>query len=123
MMVQAEAILVDDENEPVVQALESGSYVVLGQPGGGQSELIQTVIRLLRQVMYVPLEHAADIVGTAPVAVRSMIRRGLLDAVTRDGQTYVSLKSALDYRDRTPARRREGLDEMIRISEEGGLYD
>src|SRR5215472_5817256 len=113
MVVQAEAILDGDAAEPVVHALEgrSARLAVVSDDGSVLVEL---------PAVYVPLDLAATFVGTAPVAVKSMIRRGLLDAVTRDDHIYVSLKSALDFRDQEPARREEGLRRMIRASEEGG---
>jgi len=133
-MVQAEAILIDDETEPVVQALEArsarlavvsddGPVLVLDQGTGLSAVISERTLRLLRQALYVPLDHAAVIIGTAPVALRRLIRRGDLAPVTRGDQTYVSLGSALDYRDRQEARRGDALDEMLRVSEEGGLYD
>src|SRR5215472_6932771 len=116
MVVQAEAILDGDAAEPVVHALEGRStrLAVVSDDGSVLVEL---------PAVYVPVELAATLVGTVPVAVKSMVRRGILDAITRDGHTYVSLKSALDFRDQQPARRRAALDHMIRVSEEAGLYD
>lgn len=116
MVVKAEAILDGDAAEPVVHALEGGSarLAVVSDDGSVLVEL---------PMVYVPLELAATLVGAAPVAVKSMVRRGLLEVVNRDGHVYVSLKSALDFRQQDPARREEGLRQMIRDSEEGGLYE
>ena len=116
MVVQAEAILDGDAAEPIVHALEgrSARLAVVSDDGSVLVEL---------PAVYVPLELAATLVGTVPVAVKSMIRRGILDAITRDDHIYVSLESALDFRDQDPARREEGMRRMIRASEEGGLYD
>jgi hypothetical protein len=116
MVVQAEAILDGDAAEPVVHALEgrSARLAVVSDDGSVLVEL---------PAVYVPLDLAATLVGTVPVAVKSLVRRGILQAVTRDGHIYVSLESALDFRDQEPARREEGLRQMIRASEEGGLYD
>jgi hypothetical protein len=122
-MVQAEAILIDDENEPVVQALEgrSARLAVLSDDGSVHVEL-DNALRLLRQATYVTLDHAADLIGTAAVALKRLIRRGDLTAITHDEQVYVSLQSVLDYRERKWARRDAGLDEIIRVTEEAGLY-
>jgi hypothetical protein len=116
MVVQAEAILDGDAAEPVVHALKGGSarLAVVSDDGSVLVEL---------PAVYVPLELAARLVDSVPVAVKSMIRRGLLAAMTRDGHIYVSLQSALDFRRQQPARRRKALERMTLVSEEGGLYD
>jgi hypothetical protein len=128
LVVQAQAILVDDVTEPLVQAVEAGparlALVLGGQPGAGKSALVRELaVRLLRQAMYVPIDHAASLIGIAPVVLKRLILRDELTAVTRDDQVYVSLASALDFRDRYAASRRKGLDEMFRVTNEGGLYD
>ena len=130
-MVQAEAILIDDEADPVIPALEGRSgrlalvsddvpLIVLGIAGSVSSRALVT---LLRRAVYVPLGHAAAKLGTAPVAIKSLIRRGLLTAITRDDQIYVSLQSVLEYRDQQEAIREAALTEMVRVSEDAGLYD
>jgi len=127
-MVQAQAILVDDETEPVVLALEgrsarlaivldTGTTILL--EGAAESEFL----RLLRQATYVSLDHAATLLGTAPVALKRLIRRGDLTAASRGDEIFVSLESVLGYRDRRRTVRREALDEMFRATTEGGLYD
>jgi hypothetical protein len=124
MMVQAEAILIDDENEPVVQALEgrSARLAVLSADGSVHIEL-DNALRRLRQVTYVTLDHAADLIGTAAVVLKRLIRCGDLTAIDHDGQVYVSLQSALDYRDRSQAMMHAGLEELFRVTREAGLYD
>jgi hypothetical protein len=124
MMVPAQAILIDDANEPVVHALEgrSARLAVLSDDGSVHVEL-EDAVRLLRQATYVALDHAADLIGTAAVALNRLVRRGDLIAITRAGQTYVSLQSVLDYRDEKIARIEAGLDEIFRATREAGLYD
>jgi|SRR5215471_2597286 len=91
------------------------------EPDGGAR--VERDGRARRPATYVSLEHAATLIGTAPVALHRLIRRGDLTAVPRDDHVYVSLASVLDYRDRRRAGRREALDEMFRVTGEGGLYD
>jgi hypothetical protein len=134
VMVQSQAILIDDETEPVVLALEGRSArlavvsddapdLVLSGPGSGKSAIGELVLHLLRQAVYVPVDHAAVLIGTAPVAIKSLIRRGVLAAITREDQVYVSLQSVLDFRDQQETGREGGLAEMVRVSEDAGLYD
>lgn len=115
MMVQAEAILIDDENVTTLRALE-GRCPRLGT-------LSDDAVRALRQVTYVTLDHAAELIGTAAVCLKRLIRRGDLTAIDHDGQVYVSLQSALDYRDSSQARMHAGLQEIFRVTQEAGLYD
>jgi hypothetical protein len=132
-MVRADPILIDDETDPVVQALEGrairlavvpddGPIVVLGDEAG-TTGLVDHLLHLLRLAMYVTITHAAAMIGTSPVVVLRLVRSGALAATIHDDRTYVSLQSVLDYRDRQDARRDEGLTEMVRVSEAGGLYN
>jgi hypothetical protein len=115
MMVQAEAILIDDDNVAAVRALEGRSPQL--------AALSDDAVRSLRQVTYVTLDHAADLIGTAAVCLKRLIRQGNLTTIDHEGQVYVSLQSALDYRDLSQAKMRAGLQEMVRIAREAGLYD
>jgi hypothetical protein len=115
MMVQAEAILIDDENVATVQALEGRCPKL--------AVLSDDALRALRRVTYVTLDHAADLIGTAAVVLDGPLRSGKLAVITHGGQTYVSLQSALDYRDRTETLFDAGLKELCRVTQEAGLYD
>jgi hypothetical protein len=115
MMVPAEAILIDDENVATVQALEDRCP--------RRAPLSDGALRALRQVTYVTLDHAADLIGTAAAVLDELLRRGELAAIMHVGQVYVSLQSALDYRDRTEALFDAGLQELARVTQEAGLYD
>jgi hypothetical protein len=124
MMVEAEAILIDDGNEPVVQALEgrSARLAVLSDDGSVVVGLDNALL-LLRRATFITLDHAAAIIGTATVVLNRLLRRGDLIAISNAGKVYVSLQSVLEYRDRAEAREHAGLEEIFRVTREAGLYD
>jgi hypothetical protein len=123
-MVQAEAILIDDETDPRVQALEgrTGRFAVVFEDGS-MIELGGADLNSLRRTYHVRIDHAATLIGAAPAAVEDLIESGELDALRFDGQVYLSLHSVMDYTYRQTVERRRALADMIRVSEEGGLYD
>lgn len=122
-MTQPEPIVID-KTEPAVQALEGQTArLAVVTEDGSVIELGDHALDILRHSFYVPLEHAAALIGASPAAVEELVRHDALDALTRDEHVYLSLRSVLDYAHRQQLERREALAEMIRASEEGGLYD
>lgn len=113
-----------DVTSPVIRALARAStHLALVREDGSVVELDDRYVRTVRSSVYVSLAHAAELIGTAPAAVEELVRQGELDALTRSGHLLLSLQSVLDYECRQRNERREALDEMIRVSEEDGLYE
>src|ERR1041385_264356 len=122
-MSEPEPIVVD-VTSPVIRALaRAATHLALVREDGSVVELDDRYVRTVRSSVYVSLAHAAELIGTAPAAVEELVRQGELDALTRSGHLLLSLQSVLDYECRQRNERREALDEMIRVSEEDGLYE
>ena len=122
-MAQPDPIVID-ESVPEVEALEgqSARLAVLAEDGS-VIVLSERAMAILRHSFYVPLDHAAVLIGAAPAAVEELVRRGELAALVRGGHRYLSLQSVLDYERRQRVERAAALEEMIRVSEEDGVYD
>lgn len=102
-------------------------------------ELPDSVFNLLRQVVYylsegkaislIPVnkelttQEAADILNVSRPFLIKILDQGDLRFRYVGSHRRIRVDDLIDYQNRRDSNRRQALDEMIKISEEAGLYD
>lgn len=69
------------------------------------------------------LQQAADTLNTHDGWIRKLVDEGTLEAVLIDGEERLRRDDVLAYTAERDARRKAGLAELVRLSEELGLYE
>lgn len=68
-------------------------------------------------------QQAADLLGVSRPTFVKLLEEGQIPYTTPSRHRRILLSDVLDYRQRQQGERRAGLDELARLSDEGGLYD
>jgi excisionase family DNA binding protein len=118
---------------------ESRGDVFLEDEHGNRVGLPESVVRLVRQVVQtlargnqvevtavpkvVSVQRAAEMLDLRPEDVVRLIDQGDIPAVQDGAFRRIRYDDVLAYRPRRDADRRESLAELVRLSEEMGLYD
>lgn len=147
--VDAHTYLPDAQHEAeildFVAALErAGAQVPTQRPAiveadGHRTEIPAAMVSVLRQVAQAlsagmgvtvaPLnamlttQEAADFLGVSRPTLVRVLDRGEIPMQRPGRHRYVRLSDLLDYQQRSRRARRDALDEMVRLSEEMGLYE
>ncbi|MBK9102411.1 MAG: helix-turn-helix domain-containing protein [Austwickia sp.] len=106
---------------------------------GTQHEIPEAMVDVLRQVAHAlgagmgvnvaPLnamlttQEAADFLGISRPTLVRILERGELPMEQPGRHRYVRLSDLLEYQQRSRADRRRALSDMVRLSEEVGLYE
>ncbi|WP_329027733.1 helix-turn-helix domain-containing protein [Streptomyces sp. NBC_01423] len=67
-------------------------------------------------------QEAADLLGVSRPAFVKILDEGGLPYNRPGRHRRVLLSDVLDYREKRRTRRRRGLDDLVRLTEESGLY-
>ena len=69
------------------------------------------------------LQQAADILNTHDGWIRKLVDEGTLEAVLVDGEEHLRSSDVLAHKAERDARRKAGLEALVRLTEELGLYE
>jgi len=72
---------------------------------------------------FLTLQQAADILNTHDGWIRKLVDEGTLEAVLIDGDERLRSPDVLGYKAERDARRKVGLEKLVRLTEELGLYE
>lgn len=72
---------------------------------------------------FLTLQQAADILNTHDGWIRKLVDEGVLEAVLIDREKRLWGEDVLVYKVVRDARRSDALDDLVRLSEELGLYE
>jgi hypothetical protein len=125
------------EAEMLIDERQGSLYLV--DERGRRIELPETAVQLVHQVVRAlargkPVEihalpreltirQAADILDLRPEDVVRLLDEGEIPFVQADEFRLIRFEDAMAYRPKRDADRRAAMDELIRLSEEMGLYE
>lgn len=69
------------------------------------------------------IEQAADILNTPQEYLLKLVEKGTIPSTKLEGQTRIQLDDLLEYKKQEDARRHQALVDLIRMTEELGLYE
>lgn len=69
------------------------------------------------------IEQAAEILNTSEASLQKHLDQGAIPFTKVQGQPHIQLDDLMEYKKQRDARRRQALEEIIRLSEEAGLYE
>lgn len=78
---------------------------------------------MARAVKDVTIEQAAEILHTSQKYLQKLLDAGEIPFALVEGQVRIPLDTLMEYKKQRDARRHEALIELIRLSEETGLYE
>ena len=106
---------------------------------GRRIELPETAARLVRRVVHalstgnpvevnvlpkaLAIQHAAEILDLRPQDVVRLLDDGEMPFVRKDGVHYIRFEDVMAYMPKRDADRRGAMEEIVRLSEEMGLYE
>ena len=72
---------------------------------------------------FLTLQQAADILNTHDGTIRKLVDDRTLVAVLVDGEEWLRREDVLAHKAERDARRKVGLEKLVRLTEELGLYE
>lgn len=143
-VVEREPITASENERPALKKIEGvlnqGNHVprLIG-PDGEEIELPLSVFQVLRQIIYhmmrgraisiVPInkelttQEAADILNVSRPYFVKLLEEGKIPFSEVGTHRRVRLSDLLEYKKVRDEKRRKGLEELTRLSQELGLYD
>jgi len=114
-------------------------HVILTDEQGRRIELPETAARLVQRVVTalvqgnpvdvsvlpkeLTVQHAAELLDLRPQDVVHLLDDGEIPFVQKDGFPYIRFEDVMAYMPTRDADRRAAMEEIIRLSEEMGLYE
>jgi excisionase family DNA binding protein len=137
-------VVASADERPALTALENvladqaQGRLTLVHARGESIELPETVLHLLRQVVVgladdqpvavvtlpreLTIQRAADLLDVPATHVVHLLDQGEIAATAMGARRRIRFEDLMAYKARRDAERRAALDEMVRLSEEMGLY-
>ena len=78
---------------------------------------------MARAIKDVTIEQAAEILHTPQKYLQKLLDEGEIPFVTVEGQVRIPLDALMEYKKQEDAERHQALIDLIRLTEELGLYD
>ncbi|MDQ3548781.1 MAG: hypothetical protein M3439_08165 [Chloroflexota bacterium] len=118
-----------DEQTPLRLVAADGSEIEL--PGSARHVLIHAVAGLSKQQLVsikpvdpnLSVKQVEALLGSTDSYVAKILETGELPSTIVNGRRLIDIRDAMEFRRVMRKRHEEGLIELVRISEEMGLYD
>lgn len=123
------ADLLSHQTGQITLSKSDGTHLVLP---GEVFDVLKRVVKALaagQAVIVAPIhqrlttQQAADLLGISRPTFVKLLESGEIDYEQPGRHRRVLLTDVLDYRQRRSTKRREGLDRMVEIAEESGMYE
>jgi excisionase family DNA binding protein len=78
---------------------------------------------MARVVKELTVEQAADMLNVPQEYLLKLLEQGKIPFTKSKGETHIQLDDLMEYKEREDAERHQALIDLIRLTEELGLYD